>query len=581
MIRIFLIAISLVATIPQLCVHAQTTTTWKGTLLAGGQQLRLEFDITRHAEKLTGNLRSLDQNNATVEMAEIKITDTELSFTVPNAGASFSGKLDEKQQTADGTFKQSGAEFPLKLNKVENKDPDAAKETLKEAWIGKLEMGLVQPVMQFRIMNTHDGNTALYFDSVTEGRFGFNGTWSIEDNKLKFKVPEIKLNYEGELNEAGNEAVGTWKQSKREFKLTLQRKTELAGNENTWEHRPQRPKGPFPYSEAEVEFKNESADVTLAGTLTIPETHGPHPAVVLISGSGPQDRDHSLMGHKPFTVVADYLSRRGIAVLRYDDRGTAKSTGKFSEASSEDFADDVSAAVEFLKKHDSIDPEKIGLVGHSEGGLIAPIVANKRDDIAFVCLLAGTGVDGAEITLSQTEAMLKTAGIDEDEIKLVLNINAAVIDVAINSKPEDDITEAIDKKVDKILETLSEDIREEARKNIQQGIKVSMSRLTSRWMRFFLSHDPRTALRQIKCPVLFVIGSKDVQVVPEVNVPEVKKALTESGNKDFKIVELEGLNHLFQKCETGSMDEYLMIEETFNPEALKTIGDWIVDHTKK
>ena len=319
--------------------------------------------------------------------------------------------------------------------------------------------------------------------------------------------------------------------------------------------------------------------MTLAGTLTIPKKAGRHPAVILISGSGPQDRDETLMEHKPFLVLADYLTRRGIAVLRFDDRGTAKSTGDFGSASTKDFANDASAAVDFLKGHERINPDEIGLAGHSEGGLIAPLVVGMRDDVAFVVLLAATGVDGVTISLTQTEAMLRAEGMVEAEIKVAIDVNRAALAVVANAEAGADFSKELSTAIESVIQTLPEEDREEAGKNIRAGMEGQMKRLNGNWMRFFLAHDPRPALKDMKCPVFAIVGSKDLQVLPDLNMPEIKKALAEGGNPDFETVVMDGLNHLFQKCETGTMTEYATIQETFNPEALKKIGDWIVDHT--
>lgn len=557
-------------------------TTWKGTLEVGEAKLRLEIDIVEDGSQLAGELRSLDQNNAKLKVAKVKMEKDGLSFAIPQIGATFSGKYEEDGAVVKGTFSQSGAEFPLTLNKAETKNIDSttketAKEQLKEAWVGELEMGVMKPVMQFRIVTKESGESGAYFDSVTEGQTGFEATWSIEGDELKFDVAEIRLTFRGKLNEDRDTAEGTWKQGGRSLPLTLKKQKTEYDSVNVWENRPQRPVEPFPYDIEEVKFENDTDDVTLAGTLTIPKKKGRHPVVVLISGSGPQDRDESLMEHKPFLVLADYLTRRGIAVLRYDDRGTAESTGNFGSATSEDFARDAAAAVEFLKTHDRINSEEIGLAGHSEGGLVAPMVTGLRDDVAFVALLAATGVDGAKIITSQTEAMLRAEGTPESEIEVAMIISRTVTEVAAKADL-DEFEELLEQAVEDAIKTLPETTTEETVAEIRAQIPEMKNRLQQKWLRFFLSYDPRPALRSMKCPVLAIIGSKDVQVLPDLNMPEIEKALTEGGNNDFEIVIVPNLNHLFQECETGALSEYATIQETFNPEALEKIGDWIIQH---
>lgn len=565
-----------------------TTTTWKGTLNAGGAKLRLEIEIIEKNGEFSGELRSLDQGNAKAKTTEIKSDNESLRFAIPRFGAEFSGKYAKDGARVEGTFSQNGASIPLTLTKADPKDgktpkPNAfqtkSKESLKEAWVGELNLGIMKPVMQFRIVTLKSGKTAAYFDSVTEGRTGFHATTSNDGKTLQFDVARIRLSFKGKLTEAGDQAEGIWSQGGRNIPLVLKKQSTEYDSVNVWENRPQRPVGPFPYDAEEVTFKNRTDQLTLAGTLTIPKKPGRHPAVVLISGSGPQDRDESLMEHKPFLVLADYLSRRGIAVLRYDDRGTAESTGKFSGATTEAFARDASAAVDFLKTHERINPDEIGLAGHSEGGLVAPMVVGLRDDVAFVVLLAATGVDGVEISMSQSEAMLRAAGTPEDEIEIALAINRAVFAIARKTEAGNDLTKELEQAIDKVIQTIPESAREEAAKNLRAEIPNLNRKLNDKWLRFFHRYDPRPALSKIKCPVLAIIGSKDTQVLPDLNMPEIKKALIKGGNKDFEMVKIEGLNHLFQKCETGAMGEYISIQETFNPQALTKIGDWIIKRT--
>lgn len=584
MIRAFLLSLYMAVTIalPNVAGQESQTTTWKGTLNARGTKIRLELDVTESQSQLIGELRSLDQGNTKMKATDITVVGDTLSFSVPKVGAKFSGKYANDGAIAEGTFSQGGAKLPLTLTLLSKGDVNQEvelKETLKEAWVGKLEMGVIQPVMQFRIVSTDSGATAAYFDSVTEGKTDFPATWSAAGDMLKFDVPAIKLSYRGTLNDLHDKAEGTWSQGGRDVPLTLKKQATAYDNINVWENRPQRPTAPFPYDREEVTFENKIDSVTLAGTLTIPKKPGKHPAVILISGSGPQDRDETLMGHKPFLVLADYLCRRGIAVLRYDDRGTAASTGKFNNATTEDFARDASASVEFLKGHAQINPREIGLVGHSEGGLIAPMVVGSRNDVAFIALLAATGVDGTTISLTQSEAMLRAAGTDEAEIEIAQAVSRAVLDVAAKSSKGADLTKELELAMERVIQTIPESHREEAAKNLLKEIPNLNRKLQRNWSHFFHAYDPRPALSNIKCPVLAIIGSKDVQVLPDLNMPEIKKALIRGGNKDFEMIELEGLNHMFQNCETGAMGEYVSIQETFNPIALARIGDWIVKHT--
>jgi pimeloyl-ACP methyl ester carboxylesterase len=444
-------------------------------------------------------------------------------------------------------------------------------ESLREAWIGKLNMGVVEPVMQFRIMDVATGEPVVYFDSITEGRSGFRGIWSRTNTTLIFEIPSIKLTFSGTLNDTGDVAKGTWRQGGREIPLTLEKRaTEYR---NVWAKRPQHPQPPFPYETRDVRFENAADSVTLAGTLTLPAGDRPHPAVVLISGSGPQDRDEFIWEHRPFLVLADHLTRHGIAVLRYDDRGTAQSTGTYQGATVEDFARDTAAAVTFLHAQARIDPRRIGLIGHSEGGLVAPIVANQRGDIAFLVLMGATGVDGRAVLLSQAEAMTRASNAPESEVRLAMAINRAVTENAAQAAPGEDLYDKVMRAVDQVIATIPAPEREAARQAIRIMVKGEVGRLQDAWMRHFLNYDPAPALRRLDVPVLAIWGTRDLQVLPSINRPALERAL--AANRRASFVELDGLNHMFQAARTGSLSEYAEIDETINPAALSAITAWL------
>ena len=330
-------------------------------------------------------------------------------------------------------------------------------------------------------------------------------------------------------------------------------------------NRPQNPVKPYPYHEEELTYKSMEPGITLAGTLTIPENGGPFPAVVLISGSGAQNRNEELMGHKPFLVLADYLTRHGIAVLRFDDRGIGGSSTATSKETSENFARDVMGGVSYLKSRKEINPAQIGLIGHSEGGIIAPMVAAKSPDVAFIVMMAGTGVTGEEILKLQAELIMRANGTPEEIIKENARAQKVMLDIIKSTTDK----EAAKEKVREELSDLNPMIRDVA--------QAQMDSTMTPWMRYFLTYDPKTALEKVKCPVLAINGEKDLQVAPGQNLPEIEKALKAGENKDFKTIELSGLNHLFQKCKTGSVAEYGQIEETISPTVLELISSWILE----
>jgi hypothetical protein len=377
------------------------------------------------------------------------------------------------------------------------------------------------------------------------------------------------------MNEDGSAVKGKWTQNGLSFDLTLVPDAAPSEETLTVPSRPQTPTAPFPYSIEEIVFENSVDGVRLAATLTLPHSDKPCLAVVLISGSGPQDRDESMANHKPFWVIADHLSRHGIAVLRFDDRGTGTSTGDFAAAASENFSRDAEAAFDHLIKDPRIRRDATGLIGHSEGGMIAPMVAARRSDVAFAVLLAGTGVNGREILLSQGQLILRAMGIsDETQLQAQRATQLAIFDSVLNAPTEATQDDLIAAAMRRLADSLpAEALKEEG---LRQAVSAGISQMRSPWFREFLTHEPGPILEKVKCPVLALNGEKDVQVDPDLNLPAIQKALQKAGNQHFETVELPGLNHLFQTCRTGSLDEYQTIEETISPVVLERMTTWIL-----
>jgi dienelactone hydrolase len=332
-----------------------------------------------------------------------------------------------------------------------------------------------------------------------------------------------------------------------------------------------------PYNSEEVTFTN--GDIKFAGTLTIPKTEGKHPAVVMITGSGPQNRDEELFGFKPFKIIADYLTRNGIAVLRYDDEGVGGSTGKnVMQYTTEDFAGDVLKAVEFLKTRNDINPEQIGLIGHSEGGIIAPLAASKSNDIAFIVLMAGTGVKGVDIIKEQSKLIMEADKTPEEDIKA----NQEMIDkgykILESDGNLDDLKPEVEKEVQREFNSMPEE-KKSAIKDKDEYIKTmvdaELRQYKMPWFKFFLSYNPAPALEKVKCPVLMLFGALDLQVPPAQNKAPMEKALQEGGNTDYMSVVFPKANHLFLEAKTGSPSEYSSLPKEFVPDFLDTIKDWI------
>ena len=440
-------------------------------------------------------------------------------------------------------------------------------------WNGVLKVQGTQLRLVINISQNGEGYTST-LDSPDQGAAGIPVTsTSFEDSVLKFAVTNLGVTYSGTLN---NDGVinGTFTQMGQSLPLNLSR--EQVDREELV--RPQEPTEPYPYYSEEVSFRNPIDSISLAGTLTLPSREGKHPVVVMITGSGPQNRNEELLGHKPFLVIADHLTRKGIGVLRFDDRGTAYSTGDFQAATSEDFARDVLSAVAFLKKRHDIDHNNIGLVGHSEGGLIAPMVAAQTKDIAFIVMLAGPGITGYDILLQQSELIAKANGTDEGELQAQLALLKAGLDIIVNGNElvdiRSDLRDFMQKELNENPEVLPEGME------VDNYVSSTVNRLGTPWFQYFLKYDPASSLVQVTCPVLAINGEKDLQVPSKVNLDAIKKYLEKAGNKDFVAKELPNLNHLFQECTTGSPNEYAEIEQTFAPTALLEISNWILEKVK-
>jgi len=381
-------------------------------------------------------------------------------------------------------------------------------------WLGTLNGGGgLELRIALHINNGLNGLTGK-MDSLDQGAKGITmSNVKLDAGEFSFDIPMISGKYKGALSADRQRIEGMWTQGPASLPLAFGRVKELPESKP----KPQEPKRPYPYDEIEVSYENAQQKAKLAGTLTVPRNRKPAPAVILISGSGAQDRDESIFGHKPFLVLADHLTRRGIVVLRVDDRGKGGSTGDVANATTLDFATDVQAAIAFLKTRDEVDKSRIGLIGHSEGGIIAPIVASQSKDVAFAVLLAATGVPGEQVLREQVAAITKS--------------------------------------------------------------KAQPTPPSTPWFRTFLKLDPAEYLRKLTCPVLVMNGELDLQVLPWQNLPAIARALEDARNRDYTIVKLPKLNHLFQTATTGMPQEYQNIEETFAPVALETISNWISAHT--
>lgn len=438
-------------------------------------------------------------------------------------------------------------------------------------WQGELALPNKNLVLIFNISQNQTGVYSATLDVPEQGAKDILADKvTTHKDSIEIKYRSLIASFTGVSVPDANVIKGEWKQSGKSLPLILKK-----NDKEFVIKREQDPVPPFEYHEEEVTIQNPNAGISLAGTLTYPKTGNKFPAVVLITGSGKQNRNEEVFGHRPFLIIADYLTKLGIAVLRVDDRGAGKSTGNFAESTSADFATDVESEVNYLKSRKEIDADRIGLLGHSEGGLIAPMVANNDKSIAFLVLLAAPGVSGDKILAKQTEDLGRVAGTDSSILAASVAFNKKVYRFI---KTEKDSATAYEKLLDgylKYYESVGQSKVNTA--DIANQVKA----LQTKWLKYFISYDPQSALKKLKCPVLALNGEKDLQVSAKENLPAIKKALTEAGNINFKILEIKGVNHLFQTATTGSPSEYAGIGETISKDVLDTIGVWITGVVKK
>ena len=419
-------------------------------------------------------------------------------------------------------------------------------------WIGNLDIQGSKLEFAFNIERNGNG----YTSTMDIPKQGLNNakveSTKFTDSILTITIPKFQMEYKGRLNKE-NQIIGKISQAGQPFDMILTKgKIELK--------RPQEPKEPFNYYSEDIVFKNDTDHLTLFGTLTLPNKTGKFPAVLIISGSGPHNRDGEMFSHKPYLVLADHLTKNGIAVLRYDERGVGKSEGNFEDTKLEQFKTDVEMAIDFLKNRKEIDRKSIGLIGHSIGGIIAPTIASKRKDIDFLVLLAAPGVDGDILMIQQKASKERLMGLNEQQIIQSADAVKGAYDIIKNSEMNNHF-----------IVKYNGQLPENQRKGL-------VDQITSFEMVGIIQSKPSKYLKELECPVLALNGSKDFQISSKENLLAIENSLPKSSRNKF--VELEGLNHLFQDSNTGDISEYSEIEETFSPKALTLITDWIKKQTE-
>ncbi|WP_086594251.1 alpha/beta hydrolase family protein [Hymenobacter crusticola] len=442
-------------------------------------------------------------------------------------------------------------------------------------WAGNLRLPSgTQLTLIVNIKDNNAGRRTATLDVPTQNAQGvLVDRVDVRADSVLLTASQIKASFAGRLTGDGRQIDGRWQQNGAKLPLVFQRATSTT---TAGPKRPQEPAPPFPYREEQVRFASKDPGVQLAGTLTLPTGAGPFPAVVLLSGSGAQDRDESIFGHHPFRVVADYLTRRGIAVLRFDDRGVGQSGGNATTATAADYAKDAQGALAFLRSRPGLNPKQLGLIGHSEGGTAAIAAAGQAQGPAFLVLLATPGVPGIDVLSRQAmdQARLKTkdpkvlASTEQRQRNMLMIVQQTQNNVQAQQQIIKVLTPSV---------ALPPDMAEQ----IHKAAEAQAVMATSPAFRHILADNPQKTLPAVKCPVLALNGSKDLQVASAVNLPAIEKTLKGSGNRDVTTQELAGLNHMFQTASTGATTEYGQIEETFSPIALQSIGDWLTQRTKR
>ena len=625
---------------------------WFGWLETPKQHLRTFLRVERNPSGIetAGSVTSPDQSPSSLPLTQFQIDSTGgWQFSIenpatPDRTAKFTGKASSPTQV-DGQFEQNGTKLPLTIHKHERMPTETPKDLgADEVWLGTLDLVVRKMDFRIRVYSKPPFTTAdkprVLFDSLTQNANGIPVETEISGDNYTFEMKSIEAKFTGKLNADGSEIEGRFVQGPLPLPLLMKRHVAESTNANKNQSnelrddvaKKDKPRSKVLDSDSPLLLKDETNSspktaktfanefleetsfqvtfgnskprpgkeptaankgITLSGTITIPKrnegTEGrKFPAVVMVSGSGPQDRNETIGRHKPFEVIAHDLAKNGIASLRYDDRGVGESTGDFLNATSEDFAKDALAVWAHAKTIPEINSAKIGILGHSEGGLVGPMAAVWEPGIAFLILIAPPGVTGSEILKSQIDRMAELQGMSESDRKATMGLQGKLQDIASGYFTDDnklslDIQNAVKQSWDSIKSIAkSQDPNvdlDQSRRDLTNQIEGQIQQLRMPWYKFFLKYDPSPNWMMLRCPTLAIWGSNDVQVLPELNIAKLKMAIARNPSLDAKLVVLPGLNHLMQKSETGLPEEYEAINETVSVDALKAIRTWALEHS--
>lgn len=553
---------------------ADLSGTWQGDLNAGGTILPLVVHLKEKDGQQIGSLDSPSQGAYDLPLTRVQFDEDSILIEISSMGIHYEASYQPESGALVGTFIQ-GQPMPLTLVRPEATAIEGTDSSDPADIVGTWQGVIAIPntPLTFVIHIHHqDGQYQASGDSPDQGATDLPiSSVTFESGQLNFTSEKLGVEYQGTMHQDLSAIEGTFKQGGGAFKLTLTRDAV----ETTQAPRPQTPEGPFPYQVETVTVANTAADLTLAGTLTRPENAAPLAVAVMITGSGPQDRDETLFRHKPFAIIADYLTREGYAVLRLDDRGVGESTGDFSAATSEDFVTDISAAVDYLLARDDLKSadgqHHVGLIGHSEGGMVGPMLAAERDDLAFVIMMAGPGAPITELLAEQIYLARKVGGGDEAVLAAQRTRNQAIFEAIASLPAEAPLSDEVQALMREDLAATGITDAEQQQTQIEQLLET----YDTPWFRFFMRYDPADYIGRVTAPVLAFNGSVDLQVAADSNLGGLRTLFAQSKHEDVTITELEGLNHLFQASETGSVNEYARLTESFSPRALELMHDWL------
>lgn len=558
----------------QLPSQEPTEELWFGTIKTQSQRLRVELHLSFDRNgQCTGYGTLLDQNSIRIPLASGSRVDGQWSLDFKSTSAKFQGKQSKDGGLVEGVLSQKG-DIPLQLQRVATTPPLQASKVYR----GEMNAIVKKLQMQIRFIDGEqfDGKPLVLVDSLSEGLGSFVGSYEEQGGQRIINVPGLDAKWQGIVSKDVSRWEGSWIQGKIPFPLNLELQTAPVDLARVVKSRPQNPRPPFPYIVREIDWENEAGKVRLSGTLNLPAQGAPRAAIVLISGEGPQDRDETLADHKPFAVIADYLARQQIAVLRFDERGVGRSTGRYATAVAEDFISDAISAWHQLRKQITLPSSKIGMYGHGEGATVVLTATAQQPDIGFLVLVAGTGWTGRRLAIEQTILLAQKQGSGKETTSALRQLLEKHSDLVLANLNAADFKSQLDALISSYLKSAEIPAGQAATARAVLGGRLGQ--LNTPLYRDYLNRNPANLLPQLKQPMLAIWGSEDLQIPAQGNRDAMQDALGKGKPHPLtKLEVLPKLNHLLQPCKTGQIDEYDSIEITIDPQALRLFAQFILD----